>query len=602
MSNTSTKDNENDCEDVVSMKSSSTSSKTSRLSNPMQIDEREENMIASSANEEINRNASQWIMSWNNIYKRFEEIYTEEFSVSKKAHLDCLPKEESVVDGAKVKWCALILLDAIVYILQFNQFDHAKRRSFNQQRVLFDCIFQELKETNLELFNTIIQNKRLLFITPIATVGSNENIYRLDSESTKGLSNAFSVGVKLNERTEIVVNDVHHPWNNLEVMRSLLMSDPPSKSKKKYFQTIQVLCDHQALRDINFDLPHAIQIVVQKLLYGEFRPPTSNQLDIMERGDDQNFMAIKKTSSKDSQDTDVGKLSSFSSQSNSTSGLPLIDTWVGNSAMNSIRSPSNLILNSPTFSSSSTLNYTNNSFTGTTSTSVDSSTSSFTAHHSIHLPNRSGSITQNSLVLPLSTHDSSLPSPTIAKLSSRPATDKPSTLQKLFLSGQFNQGSFSSLSNSAKEKTSSITWNNSIEDLHSESNKSVHFSVNNFPQPYSGNSSIIINDSNRINNINNNLNSNSNNNSSNNINNIKNNNNNNNNNNINNNSSSSSNFNQQQEQQQQVPFSELLLNAAEWIDSGGRCSIIEIEGSGLNTNIRKENDDEDEIQKQKKSI
>eukprot|EP00601_Ochromonadales_sp_CCMP2298_P002450 CAMPEP_0173187328 /NCGR_PEP_ID=MMETSP1141-20130122/10643_1 /TAXON_ID=483371 /ORGANISM="non described non described, Strain CCMP2298" /LENGTH=114 /DNA_ID=CAMNT_0014111143 /DNA_START=267 /DNA_END=608 /DNA_ORIENTATION=+ len=82
------------------------------------------------------------MLNWNAIVDRFAQRFDEAFSTSsKKAHFDCIPHEAAVIDGARNKWCPLLLLNAIIGVLDLDS-NVGTRRKFNQQKVLFECILE----------------------------------------------------------------------------------------------------------------------------------------------------------------------------------------------------------------------------------------------------------------------------------------------------------------------------------------------------------------------------------------------------------------------------------------------------------------------------
>ena len=75
-------------------------------------------------------------ISWNDVVNLFRsqfDLYFE--SVSRKAHLDCADLRDKVIDGAKNKWCPILLLDAIVSLIldpKIRSQQPCQKRGFNQ--------------------------------------------------------------------------------------------------------------------------------------------------------------------------------------------------------------------------------------------------------------------------------------------------------------------------------------------------------------------------------------------------------------------------------------------------------------------------------------
>eukprot|EP00601_Ochromonadales_sp_CCMP2298_P004971 CAMPEP_0173191146 /NCGR_PEP_ID=MMETSP1141-20130122/12728_1 /TAXON_ID=483371 /ORGANISM="non described non described, Strain CCMP2298" /LENGTH=271 /DNA_ID=CAMNT_0014115313 /DNA_START=163 /DNA_END=975 /DNA_ORIENTATION=- len=170
------------------------------------------------------------MLNWNAIVDRFALKFDAAFSTcSKKAHFDCVPPESTVIDGARSKWCHLLLVNAIVGILDFESFNLASRRKFNQQKVLCECILQEIDS--------------------------------LDPDADK--SQVFAV--------------VDSTWSDLSALRTFLDSNAPYKSKDKYFFIMNVLLSHQVLAELNFNLEEAVNVAVRKILEPDAKSAKKHQ-------------------------------------------------------------------------------------------------------------------------------------------------------------------------------------------------------------------------------------------------------------------------------------------------------------------------------------
>ena len=150
-----------------------------------------------------------------------------------KAHFDNVPSDYKVVDGARSKWSNLLILDGFIYLLNFDEFNSASRRAFNQHQVLHRCILDEFKRRNDEVVWNSISNENL----------SDELIYNM-----------------------IVVENRLFPWNNLQELRNYLLIDPTAKSRGKYLNIIDSLFDHVTLLKYEYDLPQIIMHVIVKSL------------------------------------------------------------------------------------------------------------------------------------------------------------------------------------------------------------------------------------------------------------------------------------------------------------------------------------------------
>ena len=76
-----------------------------------------------------------------------------------QAHLDNVSEDLRVIDGAKGKWCNILLLDSMIYILAHDTFNATTRRSFNQPVILYECILEELRLIDMSSYIEVITCK-----------------------------------------------------------------------------------------------------------------------------------------------------------------------------------------------------------------------------------------------------------------------------------------------------------------------------------------------------------------------------------------------------------------------------------------------------------
>eukprot|EP01031_Cornospumella_fuschlensis_P026684 gene26684-32245_t len=164
---------------------------------------------------------------WQNIVVDFYDVFHDAFKNNKKAHFDCLQPPYNLVDGARSKWCIPQLLDVLIFFFEFDVFKPAVRRDFNQQKLLADCVLKELK----------VQCSRL---------------------SLESLHSSTPI--------PITISEVVYPWNSVDSVRTIVVKSPPSKSKKKYVEVVNQLCNHLSSIMQDQDLAHVIKTVVSKLL------------------------------------------------------------------------------------------------------------------------------------------------------------------------------------------------------------------------------------------------------------------------------------------------------------------------------------------------
>ncbi|KAJ1432950.1 hypothetical protein B484DRAFT_429692 [Ochromonadaceae sp. CCMP2298] len=175
------------------------------------------------ATEAAKLSALKMMLNWNAIVDRFSMKFDTAFSTSsKKAHFDGVPAEFAVIDGARSKWCHLLLVNAIIGILDCDSFNLSTRRKFNQQKVLCECIL-EIRST------TLVET-------------DEEEVYV-----------AVDEGV----------------WSTIPYLRDFLDSNAPYKSKDKYSFITNMLLAHKVLADLDFNLVEAVNAAVRKILQNE---------------------------------------------------------------------------------------------------------------------------------------------------------------------------------------------------------------------------------------------------------------------------------------------------------------------------------------------
>eukprot|EP01038_Epipyxis_sp_PR26KG_P007233 gene7233-9864_t len=172
------------------------------------------------------------VINWLNVKERFEAAFEAVFSFSKKAHFDTLPLEYSVIDGAKTKWRTLLFIDAMVFLLQKNKIRFSSKRSFNQPAVLFNCLLEELKETDSVLYESVQHCRNSKF-------GGHDF-------SLNCIANFFVIS----------------PWNTLADFKLQMMSDPPLKSRVKYMKMAGLLYENLSVfMQSEFDMPYVLKLV-----------------------------------------------------------------------------------------------------------------------------------------------------------------------------------------------------------------------------------------------------------------------------------------------------------------------------------------------------
>jgi hypothetical protein len=141
----------------------------------------------------------------------------------RQAHFDCVPPKYTVIDGARSKWCLLLLLNAIVGILDFESFNLAARRKFNQQNVLYECIKAEIEEKGIDE----------------SQVGGSVGDIRAVLDSC---------------------------WQDIKSLRNFLEKNAPYKSKDKYLAILDLHLGHKVILSKGSDVGKCINAAIVKIL------------------------------------------------------------------------------------------------------------------------------------------------------------------------------------------------------------------------------------------------------------------------------------------------------------------------------------------------
>jgi hypothetical protein len=159
------------------------------------------------------------------------------------------------------------MLDAVIYMLEFHEFNAASRRAFNQQQVLFDCIKEELQR-------------------------SNPLLHAVFSARLRGGADADE------NQVEVIISDLTPPWTSAALLKRHLLSDPTAKSRDKFVGILESLFDHPALTQCGDDLRTAFTQVVTKIVYG-FSVASMNRVG-GSRTSSPSYDALSEMSSNDS--------------------------------------------------------------------------------------------------------------------------------------------------------------------------------------------------------------------------------------------------------------------------------------------------------------
>jgi hypothetical protein len=129
-----------------------------------------------------------------------------------------------------------------VGVLDFSNLNLASRRKFNQQKVLCECILQEMQE---------MQEMQEIYATGGEVGGADA-----------GADVCIPVCIDKIQVCALVGG----AWSDLHSLRAFLESHAPYKSKHKYCLIMNLLLSHTCLSDFHFNLQEAVPVAVRKIL------------------------------------------------------------------------------------------------------------------------------------------------------------------------------------------------------------------------------------------------------------------------------------------------------------------------------------------------
>jgi hypothetical protein len=137
----------------------------------------------------------------------------------------------------------------MIYILNNDHLDTSMRRSFKQQEVLYECIMNNLKSTNLTAYKEIVLDKRAAKISP------DNNSNQLLTQET------------LSKYSFLTFNALDAPWNSIDDLQASFEEGPASKAKAKFTKVAELLCANEAFAAYDFNMSMIVQVVITKVLF-----------------------------------------------------------------------------------------------------------------------------------------------------------------------------------------------------------------------------------------------------------------------------------------------------------------------------------------------
>lgn len=138
-----------------------------------------------------------------------------------------------MVDGPSVKWCKLLLLDALCYLLLNDHLRTSTKRTFNHQRVLYDAVQTEIfrvvdeeaqKELSVSVEMQLLDQLPGQWSWDPAAADPKESLLRQIDQLRILLP-------------ELCLTSVCAPWDQLRALQDAVAASPPNKSRAKYLRS-----------------------------------------------------------------------------------------------------------------------------------------------------------------------------------------------------------------------------------------------------------------------------------------------------------------------------------------------------------------------------
>lgn len=214
-------------------------------------------------------------IDWNNIYNLFVEKFNTAFqNANKKLHFDFIRSKKDLtythVDGAKFNWIDPILLDTLLCVYNnITPTDHrSKRRTFDQQKILLDCVVESLDmESSNDGWNSTFMLKTGSNVYDTASIDSislrkkkteDNEIVSTKKISTRGNKTVISDLRRDEQNISLKLNNLPENWSRTELFVKEI--DKTTKSKKKRNEICDVL-----LREIDIRKEKLSNVVVNAI-------------------------------------------------------------------------------------------------------------------------------------------------------------------------------------------------------------------------------------------------------------------------------------------------------------------------------------------------
>jgi hypothetical protein len=223
----------------------------------------------------------------------------------------------------------------MIFILHSNAFRFSTRRAFNQVEVLYNCILEEIRDSNPSFFEKLSSfTFREQLTWPLANSSfssaideslTEEQLILHEKEDSLNLCISLECAKKI---PNLALEDICFPWNTLENLKGHLVSDPPSKSKQKFLIIIGFLTEHSCFTHSEKSFSEIIRVVLCKVVayFGSNRseqlPFVSEKQKVYPSDQEENLSSSPPSSPREHLCDDVNKLLSSHRKKSNTKAKP----------------------------------------------------------------------------------------------------------------------------------------------------------------------------------------------------------------------------------------------------------------------------------------
>lgn len=154
--------------------------------------------------------------------------------------------DHKVVDGARGKWCPLLLLDAMVQLLNTRSWCFTSRRVFDQRKALADAVLDVLAESDWDFFCTL-------------AAGTHSNL--LDGLQT---DDGWLIALACSNALPLQVTSLPYQWQSMEGFMGKCLTDLAGRARCRFLHILNCFCVHDRLNSYN--LQEIVRLVVVRII------------------------------------------------------------------------------------------------------------------------------------------------------------------------------------------------------------------------------------------------------------------------------------------------------------------------------------------------